>query len=961
MPGKTCLSIGVTLILSFIISASAFARYNPDWRWRTVRTDNFTIYYPEGHEEFARRVLSLTRQVHSDVAGYFGVAPRHVPIVLNPGTDIFSGFYSPFPNRISLFETPLYTIRGFGSATSDLIDLVFTHEYTHFVHITTSLGWYGALSEILGEGVALTNILAPGWMLEGISTNTETMFSDGGRGRSPEFKAQINSFNVGPGLWSLSAAGTEPPYSPPGGRIYLAGYHMVNYLNRTYGPDAFVRLSSWQARHPLRGAGGALKHVTGKSSSRFYGEFLSDFTARADSIKTVEKNDDLPGGKVILSEPLDTYVTHFWTERGTIMAPRGRYNEKITLVEADREGKILGEQAVGSVSVLGRVRPLPDGRLVLSEPFYHPLGEGELDTTDLVAYDPKTKIHHRLTHNAHTFSPSVSPDGAQITAVCRNGMWTDIIILDADGKNLRTLVTIPGVYWDNPSWSPDGKTIAAAFNSGGKNGIALIDAVNGQIRSLFTPDLNGYNDPSFSRDGRWIVFSSSRNGVWNIYALNPGEQKLYQLTAVPYGVEEPLISPDGKTLSFLYLLRGRNEINVLPFHPEEGRETSVDSGGSFNPALPASAEPAALPASRGIPVWEAYKPYIHTPFAGVDEKGASYGFLLLGGDPVGLNSYTAQVLYGSSSKRFGYDLGLTNRFFWPILNARLYDTTLESNFLNGKSSIWYGERGQELSFSLPVIHRTAPSVITGSYSAGIRTCLFSGLEGITVNKSHDRSTALFGIVSLSRMPDSATRDMVSAWGQSIGISHEQSFSQFGGELPGHNTVVVATQNFPSPVKHQGFSLTLAHQNQDGRIHYDNPGTIPRGYRSDESPGGFNLSNTLTAYLEYYFPLWYADRGLGLTLAHLHLLSGSLFADHGAGWNGGFTKSVWERNARTSLGATVRMKTTMVYILPIDIGVAAGYKPQEGRGFVQMFFGGVAAGLSGREKKNIARLPGRIAF
>jgi len=352
---------------------------------------------------------------------------------------------------------------------------------------------------------------------------------------------------------------------------------------------------------------------------------------------------------------------------------------------------------------------------------------------------------------------------------------------------------------------------------------------------------------------------------------------------------------------------------------------------------------------------EAYKPYIHTPYAGVDEKGASYGFLFLGGDPVGINSYNVQVLYGASSKRFGYDLSLTNRSFWPSLNARLYDTALEGNTLGGKHTLWFRERGSEMSFSLPVIHRIAPSVITGSYSAGVRYRLFSGLERVIVNKSHDRSSALFGVFSLSRIPDSASRDLVPAWGQSIALSHEQSFARFGGEIPGHNTVVVASQYFPSPLKHQGFALFLAHQNQDGLIHYDNPGTIPRGYRSDESAGGFNLSNTLTAYLEYFFPLWYADRGLGLTLAHLHLLSGSLFADHGAGWSGGLTRSVWERNARTSFGATLRANTTMLYIIPLDMGLSAGYKPVEGRGFAQVFISGFAAELLGNSPNKLLSL------
>ena len=119
----------------------ASARYDPAFQWYTVRTDHFIIYYPKGHELVAQRVLSLCEKVHKDITGYLGVEPRPCPIVLDPGTDIFNGYLSLFPSRISLYETPLYSLRGIGPG-SDLLDLVFTHEYTHYVHITTSLGWY---------------------------------------------------------------------------------------------------------------------------------------------------------------------------------------------------------------------------------------------------------------------------------------------------------------------------------------------------------------------------------------------------------------------------------------------------------------------------------------------------------------------------------------------------------------------------------------------------------------------------------------------------------------------------------------------------------------------------------------------------------------------------------------------------------------------------------------------------
>ena len=259
----------------------------------------------------AQRVLSLCEEVHKDVTGYLGVEPRPCPIVLDPGTDIFNGFMGIFPSKISLYETPLYTVRGFGPG-SDLMDLVFTHEYTHYVHITTRLGWYGELTKVLGDGLAISNALSPGWVVEGITTNTETMFTDGGRGRSALFKGEMMSFTEGQGLWDLNSAAVSSPYSPPGSRIYLAGYPMVDYMNRTYGQDAFARLSQYQARHPLGGSGEALNFVTGKSPQQFYLDFLSDYLASTRTSRDKALSVGLPQGKVVLAEDdtLDSLESH---------------------------------------------------------------------------------------------------------------------------------------------------------------------------------------------------------------------------------------------------------------------------------------------------------------------------------------------------------------------------------------------------------------------------------------------------------------------------------------------------------------------------------------------------------------------------------------------------------------------------------------------------------------------------
>ncbi len=916
---------------------TAHARYNPRWNWRTVKTDHFLISYPEGHEAFARRVIDLSPEVYRDITGYLGVHPERLPVVLNPGTDIFNGFYAPLPNRISLFETPMATLRGFGSSTEDLVDLVYTHEYTHYVHITTRSGSYRLMTTLFGQGFGLLNALSPGWWIEGVTTNTETVFTSGGRGRSPEFKGEMRSFTADGDLWGLSAAGTFPYYRPPGGRFYLAGYHLVDFLHRRHGPDTFARLSRSQGRHPLLMASGAFRRVTGESPGAFYRAFLKDYRARTDSIEAAVRETGLPSGTVLLDEDIEGFDSHFWTPEGRIRSLRTGYGEHNALVEADpSKGKVVRQYRTGNLLALGRARPLPDGRIVYGQPFMHPLAETDLDTADLVALDPVTGKRTRLTRGAHAYSPAVSPDGRTIACTARNGMWMDLLLVDASGGGIRPLSSHPGLYWDAPTWSPDGSVVVAAFKEGGRNGIALVRVADGSMRTFFPPDEHGYNEPSFSPDGRWVVFCSDRSGIWNVYARELGTGRTFRLTAVRFDSEEPLVSPDGGVLSFLSLTRGLKEVRTMPFRPEAGAEEAFGPEAPFVPAETVLAS-VPIPESRGVPL-RAYAPYFHLPLLGVDEDGATAGLMLTGGDPVGLNVYDATLYYGFSSGRPGYDVRLINRSFWPEIGLRAYDTSLEGNTVGGGNDAWYRERGGEASLGLNIIHRISPSVIASSIRTGTRLRVFDGLEGITISPDADRSVALFGEFALARTPEAPTRDMVPGWGQSFLLEAEGSLEALGSELPGHNLATRFTQYIPSPLRHHGFALSLLHQNRSGRLRYSTAGYTPLGYDDDDPEGGFNLDNTLAVSLDYRFPLWFADRGLGMTLAHLHLLHGSLFVDHGAGWSGSFDTETWERNARTSFGFTLRAGTTLLYIAPVDFGVAVGYKPSEEEVFARALFG-----------------------
>jgi len=911
------------------------ARYDPQWTWRTLQNEHYTIYYPEGYDAFAARVLSLTGEVYDDITGYLGVQPDNCPIVLNPGTDIFNGFYAPFPNRISLYETPYFSLRGFGPG-SDTMDAVFTHEYAHYAHITTRLGWFEKISPIFGRGSTITNILSPGWLLEGITTNAETMFTDGGRGRCSYFKGKMFSFSEGDGLWNLSAAGIYPPYQPPQDRFYLSGYHMVDYLNRTYGADAFARLSRYQAMHPLGLSADALRHVTHKSSDLFYKEFLSDYNQNALEFKDQGRTQLLSAGQVLLSGEMTDIKAHFWTANDTIMAFRTDYSKKNAFVEINPyTGKILREVKPGKINAIDRMAGMKDPSHIVYAGYYPTvLGGGDLVDADITVLDLNTRSFERLTQGAHIFSADFAPGSSQFVAVRRNGMWMDLVVMDEENKNIFPLISKPGYYFEAPIWSPDGTTIACVVKTGPNADIALVDPLTAKLNTLFEPDSFEDNDPCFSPDGSWIVFSSNRSGIWNIFAWDRVKEKLYQLTSVDYGATCPRISPDGKTLSFLNLYRGVRRLCTLAFDPVKGQKYYVKEGSTpMDPDLKRLCPPLAIKPG-GIPYTDVYKPFLHIPYFMSNEDETLAGIWILGGDPLGLNTYSAYINYGLNSEHVGYDLSLTNRSFWPDLIFRTFDTATEYSM--PAQSIWFQERGLDLALGWDMINRVVPDEVVSKLKIGTRFKWMDGLSsGPNYPGTSNEAHTFFGELLLEHRPDAPKRDMLPTWGQSFMLLYEKTMPDLGSELYGRNSVLSASQYLPSFIEHHGLELKAVLQRQWGDLSFNKDYSLPRGYATRDDAGDLNLDKNLLLSMEYHFPITFVDKGLGLSVLHLNLLKGTVFVDWGAGWDKQFSAREWSEKARTVVGGSMRAKTTLFSMLPLELGLEAGYKTNEHEGFTNL--------------------------
>lgn len=185
-----------------------------------------------------------------------------------------------------------------------------------------------------------------------------------------------------------------------------------------------------------------------------------------------------------------------------------------------------------------------------------------------------------------------TPDG-KIVYASRTGETWDIWMVNRDGSESKQL-TADAFIDQQPSVSSDGRYIVFQSNRSGSRNIWRID-VDGNNPKQLTDGSYVDESPVCSPDGRFVIFTSMRSGTSAIWKVGIDGGAPVQLTNHPSQL--PLISPDGKLISYYYLDEQANNQPKLAMIPFEGGESvkRID--------LPRTVQPIAfawLPDGRSI-------------------------------------------------------------------------------------------------------------------------------------------------------------------------------------------------------------------------------------------------------------------------------------------------------------------------------------------------------------------------
>ncbi len=160
--------------------------------------------------------------------------------------------------------------------------------------------------------------------------------------------------------------------------------------------------------------------------------------------------------------------------------------------------------------------------------------------------------------------PSFSRDGSRLAFRSRVAS-TNPVAIPFDPATLRAgapfLLDTSNNIRVPSDVSPDGSRIAY-FDIGERQEDLFVGPVTGPMRRVID-DAARDRGPMFTPDGRSLVFYSTRDGDWGLWAIDVDGGNLHKLATTPQGGVYPLLSPKGDTAVFTSG-SGREAFTVSP-------------------------------------------------------------------------------------------------------------------------------------------------------------------------------------------------------------------------------------------------------------------------------------------------------------------------------------------------------------------------------------------------------------
>ncbi|MGH7555279.1 MAG: hypothetical protein ACREMQ_19930, partial [Longimicrobiales bacterium] len=679
----------LTALGCIILCDVASAQVPPTGRWQTIESAHFRVTFAGGLDDLARQAAERAEAAHRRLAATLTRAPTgRIDILITDNVDVTNGFATPFPsNRIVIFARPPVDVQGL-DYNRDWIDLVVTHELTHIFHLDRAGRLGMAIRSVFGRLPLIWPLFpavgTPRWNIEGLATHVESDFTGMGRVHGSYHEMVVRTAVLEGRFDPFDRVTASSPIWPGDERVYIYGSLYLDHLAKMYGEDVRGRMIGQTASSiipPFLWFGGVGRRTLGTTWGRAYRAWHDTLRAQYG-----RQADSLRASRLTEPERITTHGRYAFFPR---VSPDGRRlayaaqdgrritNTRVVELETGEEVAAVRRNGLGTVSWFPRGNAFAISQLEFDGPYHI--------YQDLYTIDEGRQI--RLTDDARLQDPDVDYHGEHLVAVENGGGSTRLVEFHNSDRSVRVIADFdPGVNWALPRWSPDARRIAVGrWTKGGEYDVVVIDTL-GNTEARLTADRAIDGAPAWSRDGRYIVFSSDRTGIPNLYAADmQGTTPLIkQVTNVLGGALYPDVSPDGRWIYFSDYHADGYHIARIPFDPATWRDLppirvsepailqdeDIPRGAlTTMPVAPAITPQQTISQPRGYSFWQSALPKYWSPLAYEGEIGGTYlGAATAGTDLLGRHEWNASAAVDPGSGRweglFGYAFaGLGN----PVL------------------------------------------------------------------------------------------------------------------------------------------------------------------------------------------------------------------------------------------------------------------------------------------------------
>ncbi|HUR35793.1 MAG TPA: hypothetical protein VM032_18445 [Vicinamibacterales bacterium] len=637
------IAAGVALQTLAVTPLVAAGLVDPLLHFRQIRTGHFVIYFHQGEEQVARRLAAIVEDVRLKVATSLALpTPRLTHVILADQSELANGWATPLPRNTVFLNAAAPSGADFIGRTDDWLRLVFTHEYTHIVHLDRSGAWAWLVRGVLGRNaVAFPNLWLPQWQVEGLATWEESGLTGGGRRSAGDFRAIEDVAAQARRPITLDRASGGLVGWPDGHAAYAAGLGFHEYLVARFGQQSLGRLArSTSRRLPFFGTR-AYYRVFGESLGSLWRDYERQLPMRSTAATQTEVHRLTRTGHVVVGPRFVPRLCESCPAEIVFSARTPEEFPSLRVVDvnggADRR---LARRYLGSTVGLS-------GPFVLFD--QQELRRNVAVYSDLHLLDRRSGQVRALTHEARLQDPDLAADGESIVAVRERGGRRDLVVTRLEREAMRVeaadpgsestvLASSPDTQFSAPRWSPDGARVAVARRRlGALPDVVILDARTGSVLQTIADAGARIVTPAWRPDGGAIVAAADFDERgFDLYEFALATTSVARRLTRTRGALWPDVSSDSTTLVFAgYTAEGYDlfsaRYQVLDDEPPRSlRPVSVDA--------PPHIEAPALPARDYAP-WGTIAPTSWTPLLVADADQTRLGAAVAGSDLLGRHAY----------------------------------------------------------------------------------------------------------------------------------------------------------------------------------------------------------------------------------------------------------------------------------------------------------------------------------